>query len=322
MYEHIKQIIKIKNNNIDENSLYWFSNYFYVALQKKVITEEELETIIEKTLTYSKIVFYDEDHWISKKYGRDIKGLRDSDTNTIYIRNDLPEPLREITIYHEIHHAAQTNKLNDKVGINYELSLARLIMEAQTQWFAEEVYKAIHNVSFEEKKIPSEELRMQSDGTVVSTLHNYEMYDCMLSKLAIILDTSKEFFVRINYLGENGFKILQDKYNEIYEKKKLSIKFEDLILMLDYIYCTDLLGYIDNPDKENILNGLTTTSLYEIHKGVGMAISLNVQRKYIDKIDGNLVVDLMQNGYEYKDFAKYVISNNSRSILNDSSLNQ
>ena len=55
-------------------------------------------------------------------------------------------------------------------------------MEAQTQWFAEEVYKSIHNVDFKEKEIPSENLRMQCGGTVVSSLHNYELYDSMLSK--------------------------------------------------------------------------------------------------------------------------------------------
>ena len=49
--------------------------------------------------------------------------------------------------------------------------------------FAEEVYKIIHNVKFEERHIPTENLRMQSGGTIVSSLHNYEMYDNLLTKL-------------------------------------------------------------------------------------------------------------------------------------------
>ena len=40
-------------------------------------------------------------------------------------------------IYHEIHHAAQTNRKNDRTGINQKGNLGRLILEAQTQYFAE-----------------------------------------------------------------------------------------------------------------------------------------------------------------------------------------
>ena len=41
-------------------------------------------------------------------------------------------------------------------------------MEAQTQYFAEEIYEEMHGVKFEERKIPSESLRMASGGVVVS----------------------------------------------------------------------------------------------------------------------------------------------------------
>lgn len=68
--------------------------------------------------------------------------------------------------------------------------------EILREWFAEEVYKNIHNVDFQEKEIPSENLRMQSGGTVVSSLHNYELYDSMLSKLSIIIEEPKSFLLQ------------------------------------------------------------------------------------------------------------------------------
>ena len=73
-------------------------------------------------------------------------------------------------------------------------------MEAQTQYFAEKIYSEIHGVSFDEKRIPSENLRMINNGTVISNLHNYEMYDTLLNKLAIMIDVSKDYFVSINFL--------------------------------------------------------------------------------------------------------------------------
>ena len=58
---------------------------------------------------------------------------------------------------------------------------------------------------------------MLGDGIVVSNLHNYELYDNLLSKLAIILNVSKDYFVSINYLYKNNeaLKYLEERYNEI-----------------------------------------------------------------------------------------------------------
>ena len=70
-------------------------------------------------------------------------------------------------IYHEIHHAAQTNRKNDRTGINQKGNLGRLILEAQTQYFAEIVYQRIHHVQFENKQIPSEESRMHKRGIIL-----------------------------------------------------------------------------------------------------------------------------------------------------------
>jgi len=86
--------------------------------------------------------------------GKDAKGLRDIKSKTIFIRKNLEESLKEMIVYHELHHAVQTNINNpyDNSGINQGNGIGRLILEAQTQWIAEEVYKIIHKVDFNTKK--------------------------------------------------------------------------------------------------------------------------------------------------------------------------
>ena len=69
---------------------------------------------------------------------------------------EFDEDLKEMIVYHEIHHAAQTSDEMSKrsdggCGIYQNLGVGRMIMEAQTEWFAEEVYKTIHKTDFEEK---------------------------------------------------------------------------------------------------------------------------------------------------------------------------
>ena len=278
MYEKIKKLISDKNNNLDNQTLMYFTNYFYVLVKDGLIPNGiTLEDLIDNAIRYaSKVEFYDENHRVYLENGPDAKGLRDPDTKTIYIRGNLEDPLKEITIYHELHHAVQTNPQNNEVGINQESNIGRLIMEAQTQYFAEKIYSEIHGVSFDEKRIPSENLRMINNGTVISNLHNYEMYDTLLNKLAIMIDVSKDYFVSINFLYKNneGLKDLERKYNEARAKYKLPYDFEGLLLLLDYIYCVDLMAYKDNPDKQTILSGKETESGYEIHPEKYFKLSL------------------------------------------------
>ena len=268
----------------------------------------------------SKIEFYDEESWVYKKYGKDSKGLRDEESKTIYIRKDLPDELREMIVYHELHHAVQTNPLNNEVGINQVDNVGRLIMEAQTQYFAEVVYDEIHGVKFQEREIPSENLRMLPGGTVVSRLHNYEMYDCMLSKLAIVFDVDKDFFVRINYFFKDneGLNILRKKYEEVKEKYGFSYDFETMLFNLDYIYCVDLVAYIDGLDKDVILGGGETDTAYRIWPNKGVKLSLGLQKKLIDNFDSCFFMDLLNVRGNYIDFSKYVIDNKNRKIINDS----
>ena len=206
MYEEIKKMISSKNNSIDNQTLVYFTNYFYCLVKDNLIPPKiKLESLIDNAMKYaSKIEFYDENHRVYLENGSDTKGFRDPDTRTIFIRANLEEPLKEITVYHELHHAVQTNPHNDEVDINQKSNIGRLIMEAQTQYLAEKIYQEIHGVAFEERQIPTENLRMAGNGIVTSKLHNYEMYDNLLSKLAIMLDVSKDYFVSINFLYENN----------------------------------------------------------------------------------------------------------------------
>ena len=204
--EEIKEYIYNKKANIDSATLEYFTNYFYVLSNNpQILGTNSIEKLIDNALIYaSKIVFYDQNSEIYKELGPDCKGLREPKSKIIYVRKDLEDPLREITIYHELHHAVQTNPLNEEVGINQNSNFGRMIMEAQTQYFSEKVYQEVHNVNFEEKDILSENIRMMNGGIITSSLHNYEMYDSILSKLSTILDVSKDFFVSINYLYENN----------------------------------------------------------------------------------------------------------------------
>ncbi len=316
-YEEVMNLIKGKKPDIDIETLTFFANYFFVAIKKGVIPKKvNLESLIENALIYaSKIEFYDENHRIYKEYGKDVKGLRDPDEKTIFIRKSLEEPLREITVYHELHHAVQTNPENNEVGINQESNVGRLIMEAQTQYFAEEVYKEIHNVEFEEREIPSENLRMASGGMVLSKLHNYEMYDNLLTKIGIVLEVPKDFFVSINYLWKDsqGLKLLEEKYENAKSKYQLPYDFNRFLLYYDYAYCVDLLAYKDNPDKQIILSG-GTTKKYEIYPNQGLPLSLKSQSYNLSQMDACCFLKLAENGGNYKDFARYIINNEKRNL--------
>lgn len=316
MYEQIKKIIQQKKNDIDDRTLTYFTNYFYVATIEKVIPENiTLEELIDNVLYYaSKIEFYNNSHRLAKKYGTDAKGFQEPKTKTIYIRQNLKESLKEIMIYHEIHHAAQTNRKNDRTGINQKGNLGRLILEAQTQYFAEIVYQRIHNVQFENKKIPSEELRMQKGGTILSSLHNYEMYDNLLSNLSILLNVPKTFFVTINYQYQKneGLKQLKKLYKKAYKKYHLPWKFHRLLLILDHIYYTDLLAYLDNPEKQTILSGKETKKKYKIHPHKKLKCSLQEQMDNINRFDKDTFFALIKNKGNYKEFAKYIVDNTNR----------
>ncbi len=318
-YEQIKNLIKKEKNNLDSESLRYFTNYFYILVKDNLIPENvKLEDLIANTLYYaSKIEFYGENHFVSLAHGKDIKGLREPINKTIYIRANLEEPLREMIVYHEIHHATQSNKENDEVGINQESNIGRLIMEAQTQYLAEKIYCEIHQIEFKERLIPSSELRMSNGGVVRSKLHNYELHDNLLTKLALILGVSKDYFVKINFLYRAGLKDLEEKYKIAQDKYHLPYNFFDLLYILDYIYCVDLTAYIENIEKETILKGEETKFDYEIYPKRFTKLSLANERACINNFDVNNFLALLENNGPYQEFAAYIIDDDKRTLIDE-----
>ncbi len=316
--EEIKNYICSKKPNMNENVLELFVNYFYVLSNNpQILGNNNIEKLIDNALLYaSNVVFYDENNEIYKELGPDCKGIRKPQNKTIYVRNDLEEPLKEIIFYHELHHAIQTNPNTNEVGINQESNIGRMIMEAQTQYFAEKIYEEIHNVSFEERDIPSDNLRMLGNGVITSSLHNYEMYDSILSKLSIIMNVPKDFFVAINYLNENniGLNKLRQAYEEAKQTYNYPYEFEDFLFRIDYVYCVDLLSYIDNPAKNEILSGNETQQEYQIYPKKAAKLSLETQFRTIDDIDIKYFLCLLEANGNYRDFAKYLLKNKTRNL--------
>ena len=64
MYEKIKKLISDKNNNLDNQTLMYFTNYFYVLVKDGLIPNGiTLEDLIDNAIRYaSKVEFYDENH--------------------------------------------------------------------------------------------------------------------------------------------------------------------------------------------------------------------------------------------------------------------
>ena len=68
MYNKIQDIIKSKKQDIDNNTLIYFTNYFYVLLIKNIIPQDiNLEDFIDNALFFAnKVEFYNSEHWVYK----------------------------------------------------------------------------------------------------------------------------------------------------------------------------------------------------------------------------------------------------------------
>ena len=327
-YKKDKKIIDIKEKfpsfkNYSEQTLMYVANYLYGIEELKFLPESiSINELIDKFgRLIDQIYFYDESDEIYDRLGSDVKGFSDHKKKILYVRKNLEEPLKEITIYHELHHIMQFNEDTEEYGINQVSNIGRLIMEAQTQFCSEEIYKLVNNITFSIKKIKSEDLRMLNGGTITSELHNYELFDNLLTQISFIIGEEKDFFVKINYLYNNeGMKILEEKYNKAKDKYELPITFDNLLYYLDYIYVVDYLSYINNSAKETLIKNQETQHEYEIHPNKGEKLSRKKQLSYIDKIERNIAVCLLESNEtndKIKLYADYVIVNEIKQILLD-----
>jgi len=306
----IKDLIFGKRPSIDERLLELFSDYLTIAGETGVCLN--LNYAADCLTTFDKIVYFKDGHEVQKIIGPVAKGYRDAANKILYIKDTLPEPLKSITAYHEIHHAAQSRPGETQYcGIHQTANYGRMLMEAQTQYFAEKVYCLLHGVTFPERKIPTEELRMLKGGTVVSALHNYEMYDAMLTKAAMVLKYTKDDIVSVNYDFQNGMGILRMKYMMVEGERRYPYSFQEFMYMLDYIYCMDVIMYVYPEDNEFYLTGGTTGET-PIHDNRSERISLERQFGYIDEFDKAYFKCIRNSGGDYKLFGKYIIKDSIR----------
>lgn len=318
--EKIKYIIKKRKPEFDDELLNYLVNYFYIVIRDGLIPDDlDVSDLIDNTINkVDRIVYYNDEDEIGKSLGPDVKGLRDTVSKTIFVSDKLDPQLREITIYHEIHHFAQTSN-TDGVGFNQEAGKGRLIMEAQTQYVAEKIFSEIHGVQFEDEFFKTEDVRMLPGGTVRSNLHNYQMYDNLLTKLCIMLDVSKDYIVQLNYQYEfnKGLNILEERYNAVKDKLEFPKSFIDYLYILDYIYQTDYIVYKENEDKEIVKEGKTSIYKYEIHPDRKTVVSLENEKGLIDYIDREYFFALLTNGGNYEEFVKYIIDDKARDLFSE-----
>ena len=317
--DKIEEIKKKIYPNIDETyskylSFYLYGLDYYNLLPPNDSLEDVAKRIIEK---YPNFVLYDENNPITKKYGYDIKGIREPEDKTIYIRNSLDETLKPITIFHELHHAAQTQD-DGNIGIcNMNDGLGRLIMEAQTQYCAELIYSLMIDRQFKVKEIPTQKLRLPKFGTIVSNLHNYELYDNLLSKLSILLGVEKTYFITLCfYKHEEAVKLLRLKYEEAMNTYNLPFDFELLMCILDYIYVVDLMSYIKTDEKELLLAGGKTGDVYQINRfSKGMRLSNETSKKFISFFDMQSLKAIRHHKVLRAKFSKYIVDNDLRNFV-------
>ncbi|MBO7561224.1 hypothetical protein J6T21_04350 [Candidatus Saccharibacteria bacterium] len=268
--------------------------------------------IIMRQLKYfaRDVVYFADDHPIvaKKQLGSYAKGLRNEADCKIYIRNRLPQPLKDITFLHELHHAAQTPFSNPGYcGLwTGQEQFGRLIMEGQTQYCAEEIlYNPFHNTSSTMRFVPGLKMRMKDGQSVCSGLHNYEYYDAILSKFALILGVPKEFFVYINY-NPQGINLLKDKYEEAKKRLGLSLSFGDVMYCLDYFYTVDIVQYCDTEWRDVLVSGNETKDVVPIHPNRCESLSLAKQHDKFAKMDETFFSCLLStdkpSAVKFKDF--------------------
>ena len=194
MYEKIKKLISDKNNNLDNQTLMYFTNYFYVLVKDGLIPNGiTLEDLIDNAIRYaSKVEFYDENHRVYLENGPDTKGLRDPDTKTIYIRGNL----EELAKYNYIKDAGV--KTADDISVHQE-KLAK--MKRQLKGMDEKI-----SLAFEKRKeiygfYDFYESRMKSDYEILLEQAKVEMERIRLAEEKEKAEQEKE--MRENVRGSS-----------------------------------------------------------------------------------------------------------------------
>lgn len=286
------------------------SKYFSTLADLEILPNNiNIEQLINKAIdNINDYVFYDNnDKELLKKLGIGKKNKGLAKNSILYVNKNQTDEMVEITFYHELTHLLQNHSdtiNSEDIGVMKNWKY-RLLMEAQTQYLAELIYSKVHGKERQEIYQNTEELRMIPGGKVKSNLRNYELYDCILSKMCLFLNIDKKDFVKLNFMGKNAPELLTKKVVDLYGEDVCNFVWESL----DLIYSTDVIIYgSDNgellPDKCNVRS--------RVDDRIMNASSKN-QMKTINNLDELLYLEMVNKfSYDLNKFIPYIISNEKR----------
>ena len=303
-YSGIAKIMKEKNNNLSDHVVDLLSKYFGALLDLNILkSDEELVPFIDKTVKYFKDVIYysSSDTKLLEKLEISSQNKGTFKDGVMYINNSLTSNMQMITLFHEFTHFLQKFEVEGKeqcIGVMQDYKW-RLLMEAQTQNIAEMVYGHITGDYKEEELYASEDLRMLKGGYIRSNLRNYQMYDALLKKVCILLDMSLSEFIRMNFMGKDAMKMLEDRIISMYDEDVCDFIWQ----VLDVIYSADAIIYTGG--GELVTEPLFLPSLVDNNKRNFSAKNQLIQTEQFDRMiiylaQSNKSMQAKLESYEFK----------------------
>lgn len=256
-YEETKALVEYHLTDVDQELLYYYTNYFYVASIFSLLPKDEsINELLKKANRFGRhLNIYDPTDPKYQNMGPNVKGYVRVEENcdSINIRKDDKER-QEKVIYHEIHHILQINTETLLVGISKDYHL-KLINEAATEYVSLIIYNYIHGIEEKEVDYLTEDIYMYEGGICRTSALSYQYFDNILTKLSIILGVEKTFFVQINYDYINGGERLMDmlahKISEYNHQKNMGLKYlielESLVDLINDITATFYHIYYNKP---------------------------------------------------------------------------
>lgn len=337
-----EEVSKIFNNNIkielDNKCTELIVDYLYYLINLKLLSEEvTIVDLINRINDHlEKIIFFDENHEINKKNGKDFKGWTKHTNSkaTIYIRDKLED--KELYFFHELTHLLcanynlDGNKKSD--GIVDEEGSGNIINEVIVQYTAERIYNEKYHIIPKVREYQGEEIRMSPNVKGVSNMKNYQMYDTIVSFFLMMVEISKDELVRKQFILDNHLlDYLGEKYNmtmieieQIDSKSRMPYNFrekftgkydrgielhfyktkEGLIDMLDYLYITDVILYTQLENKRKLQAGETVWCI-DANGKKAYPISINFENKiyqylYNSFISCEKILKSQRNDESYK----------------------
>lgn len=255
-YQEIETLVNKYLTNVDEELLYYYTNYLYVTNNHNLLPKNEsIEDLLKKANRFGRhLNFYDPREVKYQKMGPNVKGYVriDNKCDSINIRADLKEEAEKI-IYHEIHHLMQINPDTLNIGISRNYYL-KLINEAETEYVARFVYNQVHNIKEEEQIFNTADIFMHQGGKCVSSSSSYQYFDNVLTKLCLLFEVEKDYFVHLNYEYLRGSDIFKEKlaskineYNYHTKNIKYTIEVDSIIDLINDITATFYHIYYNKP---------------------------------------------------------------------------